>query len=1178
MKYVIRGASRAALLLGLAGSIQGAFAQTPTAPATPQGQTVTTNQPGQAPASQAAPEQVAQPGEQSAPTNRVVVTGSLIATLPEDAPKPVEVYTREQLEESGSPSVNEFLRNLTVASDTSGFGGEANSTGGATTGFTAANLRGLGASGTLTLLNGKRLASTNGGSGADSNTLPTGALEAVEILKGGASTTYGAGAVGGVINYVTRRDIDAPEITLEQRFYDRSAAETRFNFITGWVGDSGNVMMNYEFQNQERLRADERDFGTQPWVINPEGESTQLAGYNPGKFVVQPNYFGATPGTVTAASVVNDYRTPADCYAVGGKLSREMAPKGNSTDTTCVIPDYLLGADLVSEFTSHKVYIEANTDITDSMEFHIEGLYSKQETDRRDTPSSPAQNRAVLTPTGGTGTTICGTGFSCIFAIPGAVPLYNTAGAVVAGQATRNPFIDDFQTRTGRVIANTDALYTGLLWRPFGLQGNPQYDDGLSHNIVQRERFQVNAALKGQFTKDSWLGFLDGTNYEFSSQFNFYDQTQTYWDLSMSRYQNALLGYGGPTCQAKDRVATNYTSATTYNQTVGIQSDTRPGTNGCEWLNPFASNFQTSIANGAVNPQYNANLPQSSAQLEAWLMRKRVDELQNIAATFDATFSGELGFLELPGGAVGWAAGAQVRSVESRSNLGQSSSTADRAAEFNYCPWPGDQDLIGRGLTATNEPFQSPGQLGCSATTPPGTFYATGRPTPNYSDEQALGLYAEMQFPVLDTLNFNASVRRESYNGGDLVGNIWSVAGKYDITDNFYFRADYGTNFRNQGLSVVPGAETVSVSSALCCSARFGTGFGPLLINRTATDIGPEDDVSYNIGGGYRNDDFFGGRIDLGFTFFETIIEGDLVGGGTDTQPYTIMLNDIFGTTSPNLTGTVGTRNGGRGCDSPFVTGPNALVLLNSACTDATRGTDITGIIKIQQNGGGFVTNGIDYTLNYTVPVDVFFKGLEGNFGLNATATQTLVYKVHGYDLFGAEFAPDGDRLGLRNQNTGSGATTSREWRFNVLTRWSNTEHTVSLNTNYQSGVWDAGYLACTPEYFDASLPTAQRQKSRVGNFITCGNNLTAVNYDATGTALVGAAAYSTYGVKPKDYVTFDLSYIYRPTFSWAEGLELRATAVNVTDRNPVLDQTARGYGTGDPRGRIIELEVKKKF
>ena len=116
MKFTLRGASSAALLFGLAGSFP-AWAQ----------DTVSGPQP---------------PAEASGDSDRVVVTGSLIAGTPEDAALPVEVFTQEDLEEQGSPTALEFAKNLTISGFTQG---EANFQGGSAPGAVSFNLRGIGA-------------------------------------------------------------------------------------------------------------------------------------------------------------------------------------------------------------------------------------------------------------------------------------------------------------------------------------------------------------------------------------------------------------------------------------------------------------------------------------------------------------------------------------------------------------------------------------------------------------------------------------------------------------------------------------------------------------------------------------------------------------------------------------------------------------------------------------------------------------------------------------------------------------------------------------------------------------------------------------------------------------------------------------------------------------------------
>src|SRR5262245_22606166 len=231
----LRGASALALLIGASAS--SAFAQ----------QTTTTSQPAQPTgvAPQAA-EQTAPPAEaadQSA--NRVVVTGSLIATTSaEDAPKPVEVYTAEDMKAQGNPSASDFIRTLSVSAGSSIGFGQSNPQVPAGTGFSSADLRGLGPNATMTMLNGRNMNPSNGGYGADLNAVPMAALGAVEVLKDGASATYGAGAVGGVLNFKTRRDINAPQISVEKRFYKDGDGNLKIDFLDGWVGDAGNLLIS----------------------------------------------------------------------------------------------------------------------------------------------------------------------------------------------------------------------------------------------------------------------------------------------------------------------------------------------------------------------------------------------------------------------------------------------------------------------------------------------------------------------------------------------------------------------------------------------------------------------------------------------------------------------------------------------------------------------------------------------------------------------------------------------------------------------------------------------------------------------------------------------------------------------------------------------------------------------
>jgi outer membrane receptor protein involved in Fe transport len=115
------------------------------------------------------------------------------------------------------------------------------------------DLRGLGAESTLTLLNGRRLAGALNGRVVDISSIPLSALERVDVVTGGASAIYGADAVGGVVNLVTRR----PESGAESQFTASRGRDgggrLQVSQSAGWRGDQGGLLAAYEFQYDEPL-------------------------------------------------------------------------------------------------------------------------------------------------------------------------------------------------------------------------------------------------------------------------------------------------------------------------------------------------------------------------------------------------------------------------------------------------------------------------------------------------------------------------------------------------------------------------------------------------------------------------------------------------------------------------------------------------------------------------------------------------------------------------------------------------------------------------------------------------------------------------------------------------------------------------------------------------------------
>ncbi|ROT97022.1 TonB-dependent receptor [Altererythrobacter sp. FM1] len=215
-------------------------------------------------------DQVTSPGQ-----NAIIVTGSRIKQDPTKSSLPLQVITTKDLTREGINSPEQLISFLsTNGNGADNLASNSDVTSGAqrgTNGLSAANLRGQGASSTLVLLNGRRVAAHGlTGSAVDVNQIPFAALERVEVLKDGASALYGTDAVGGVINFITRTDFEGVDVT---GFTDiTQEGDSPIYRLSGTVGygnlaEQGfNIMASVSKSWSGILRGSDRDFvnGNQP--------------------------------------------------------------------------------------------------------------------------------------------------------------------------------------------------------------------------------------------------------------------------------------------------------------------------------------------------------------------------------------------------------------------------------------------------------------------------------------------------------------------------------------------------------------------------------------------------------------------------------------------------------------------------------------------------------------------------------------------------------------------------------------------------------------------------------------------------------------------------------------------------------------------------------------------------
>lgn len=230
---------------------------------------------------------------------RVEITGSAIKRINSEGPAPVEVVTRKEIERTGAASVNELIRSIATIDVFDQGELASNSPAGSGTANLAA--RGLASSNLLVLLNGRRLPvnalydSSGAGAAVDINMIPVSAIERVEILKDGGSAIYGADAVAGVFNIITKTDYEGGVGTVGYGQASRGdAKEKRANFVAG-VGDLSkdrfNILFGLDYFKRDPVYRKDREI-SRSVDFRRLGSSDGRSSFAPEGNVVDPNTGG----------------------------------------------------------------------------------------------------------------------------------------------------------------------------------------------------------------------------------------------------------------------------------------------------------------------------------------------------------------------------------------------------------------------------------------------------------------------------------------------------------------------------------------------------------------------------------------------------------------------------------------------------------------------------------------------------------------------------------------------------------------------------------------------------------------------------------------------------------------------------------------------------------------------
>lgn len=454
----------------------------------------------------------------------VVVTGSYIEGTAEDAALPVDVFTAEDLQMQGSPSMVDLVKSIPAVQ---GVLGESNQFGSAqSTGMGNINLRGIGAVRTLVLMNGRRLAASPTGSGVDTNLLPMAAIGRIEVLKDGAAATYGSDAVAGVVNFITKTNVEGLSLDGSYSYIDDTDGDYSANAVWGHKADTWNIMVAGGYRHRSELKTTERDWAVRTLAQNPQGGFAQWG--NPGAF---------QPYTGVGEAVSGGFRDPG-CASLGGIPSGAI---------NCNY-QYITFDNLVEREEHYQLYSEFNMDIGESTGLHLEALYAVHDVPEENSSPSYGPTQGPRVGAGGS-----------------LSPPYYAVSPDNPGLLAMLPFITNETVRNN--AATNGVRASGLLWRPFGNGGHPLTGEGKKDERLF-DGYRLSASLDGELGAD--IGWDVALTYSENTR-----EVNTP-DILAYRLQAALNGLGGPDCDPSSEPGTGgcmwlnpFSSASANNPSTG---------------------------------------------------------------------------------------------------------------------------------------------------------------------------------------------------------------------------------------------------------------------------------------------------------------------------------------------------------------------------------------------------------------------------------------------------------------------------------------------------------------------------------------------------------------------------------------------------------------------------------
>ena len=397
------------------------------------------------------------------------------------------------------------------------------------------------------------------------------------MLKDGAAAIYGSDAIAGVVNFITRDDLDGFEISGQYETFEGSDGEYDVSAAYGLQGDNWNWVTSAGYQFRSEVGLIEKDWAIRDYETNPVGGWSSLS--NPGRYVP----LGVVGGAVRPlAANVND----VGCAGVGGFVNPYVAATNQ-----CYF-QFTQYDNLVEEEERYQIFSEYNRTFGNGVNFHLEGLYAH--TDVPEWKTSPSY------------------------------PPQEVANQVVPGNSPG--FLQYRSDNPTLFPANTiAALFIG---RSFGWGGFPG-TGGAQEGYRTYDSYRLAGSFDGEFE--------NGVTWNAGLTFHETEGERITNDTYIRGFTAALNGFGvcvDPATGLEPATGTQPWSNPSYTGNL-VQ-----GQGGCEWYNPFSNAIATNGVTGQANPNYVPGL-ENSATLANWLTEGVGTVVTSNLLVFDAGLSGQ---------------------------------------------------------------------------------------------------------------------------------------------------------------------------------------------------------------------------------------------------------------------------------------------------------------------------------------------------------------------------------------------------------------------------------------------------------------------------------------------------------------------------------------------------------